>query len=328
MSENSKIEWTDNTFNPWIGCSKVSPGCKNCYAEADMDNRRKRVVWGVNGTRSVTSYGYWRQPVLWNRAAEEAGERKRVFCASLADVFEDWKGHVVDSKQKKLLFPVYETFDDIPDMRFNTGYGVGVISLPAHDCDDVPAFSHYTEEYVEKHYSHDYGNDELNAKSAKMKTMFKPLTIETIRAELFLLIERTPNLYWLLLTKRIENVMDMVPEHWRKQFPSNVWIGTSVEDQEQAGIRILELLKIPATVRFLSCEPQLQRLDLSAYLPYGVNWVIQGGESGHNKRTFDIDWAYFMKSQCELYGVPYFFKQIDKKQPIPEELLIRNFPAI
>lgn len=87
MGENSAISWTKHTFNPWIGCSKVHEGCTHCYAEELMATRYKRVVWGVNGTRTKTKT--WRDPIRWNREAVEAGERHRVFCASLADVFED-----------------------------------------------------------------------------------------------------------------------------------------------------------------------------------------------------------------------------------------------
>lgn len=89
MGEQTKIEWCDHTWNPWIGCAKVHTGCVNCYAEADMANRRKRVVWGENGTRSVTSDAYWKRPKKWNRDAEKDRVRRRVFCASLSDVFED-----------------------------------------------------------------------------------------------------------------------------------------------------------------------------------------------------------------------------------------------
>src|ERR1700681_2122869 len=85
MAENSKIEWCDHTFNPWIGCQKVSPGCDHCYAEAMMDYRYGRVQWGPHGERKRTSEGYWRQPTRWNKAAAAASERHRVFCASLAD---------------------------------------------------------------------------------------------------------------------------------------------------------------------------------------------------------------------------------------------------
>jgi len=88
MAANTKIEWAHHTFNPWIGCSKVSPGCKHCYAE--VQNRRfKKAEWGPNGTRVRTSKVMWDEPPRWNRKAVKAeGETPRVFCASLADVFE------------------------------------------------------------------------------------------------------------------------------------------------------------------------------------------------------------------------------------------------
>lgn len=85
MGENSKIEWCRHTFNPWIGCQKVSLGCDNCYAETLMATRYKRVQWGPHGERVRTSEDNWRKPYTWNRAAAAAGERPRVFCASLAD---------------------------------------------------------------------------------------------------------------------------------------------------------------------------------------------------------------------------------------------------
>lgn len=88
MTENSKIEWTDHTFNPWMGCTKVGPGCDNCYAESMMDHRYHRVRWGAGQPRKRTSEANWRKPVTWNRKAED-GPRPRVFCASLADVFDN-----------------------------------------------------------------------------------------------------------------------------------------------------------------------------------------------------------------------------------------------
>jgi protein gp37 len=95
MAENSGISWTDNTFNPWMGCTKVSPACKFCYAERDMDHRHGKVAWGPSGTRVLTSDQNWQKPVKWNREADKSGKRLRVFCASLADVFEDWQGPIV-----------------------------------------------------------------------------------------------------------------------------------------------------------------------------------------------------------------------------------------
>lgn len=85
MAENTKIEWAHHTFNPWIGCTKVSQGCANCYAETLMATRYKRVEWGPKGTRKRTSMDNWKKPVSWNKAAARRKERPRVFCASLAD---------------------------------------------------------------------------------------------------------------------------------------------------------------------------------------------------------------------------------------------------
>lgn len=88
MAENSRIEWTDHTFNPVIGCQKVSPGCDHCYAEA-MAKRYGWTEWGPHGERKRTSAANWRKPHAWNRAAIASGDRVRVFCASLADVFDN-----------------------------------------------------------------------------------------------------------------------------------------------------------------------------------------------------------------------------------------------
>jgi protein gp37 len=93
MGENSKIEWTDHTFNPWIGCTKVSPGCQNCYAEA-LSKRYGKDVWGPGRPRQRTSEGYWRAPLKWDRDAGVEGLRRRVFCASMADVFDEAVGDI------------------------------------------------------------------------------------------------------------------------------------------------------------------------------------------------------------------------------------------
>jgi protein gp37 len=91
MAQNSKIEWTDHTFNPWLGCTNVSPGCDHCYAEA-WSKRSGLVKWG-NNPRRRTSEAYWRAPLKWQAAAAaylaQHGRRQRVFCASLADVFDN-----------------------------------------------------------------------------------------------------------------------------------------------------------------------------------------------------------------------------------------------
>lgn len=221
--KNSKISWTRHTFSPWIFCTRVSPGCQHCYAETMMADRFGKVEWGPQGQRVRTSADYWRQPLKWNREAAAAGERHRVFCASLADVFE------IKADQKA-----------------------------------------------------DLSNWLL---------------------DLCALIVATPHLDWLLLTKRPENAK----WDW-KTFPDNIWIGTSVENQEYADKRIPELLKIPAPVRFLSVEPMLGPVDLSPWLDQ-IQWVIVGGESGPAARPMHPDWVRSVRDQCEAAGVPFFFKQ-------------------
>jgi len=257
--KDSKIEWTDHTFNPWVGCTRVSPGCVNCYAEAMMADRYKKVKWGPQGERKRTSADYWKQPLKWNREAEAAGERRRVFCASLADVFEDK-----------------------PDQR-----------------------------------------EEMNE----------------WRTDLFDLIYETPALDWLLLTKRPENVTRMVPWMYHHPdffgWPANVWIGTSVENQEYADKRIPELLQIPAAVRFLSVEPMLGPIDLGLFgtIPHctdnggsynltadRINWVIVGGESGPDARPMHPDWVRSIRDQCLETDVPFFFKQWGEYAPVENVL--------
>jgi protein gp37 len=89
MGETTKIEWADHTFNPWIGCTKVSPACDHCYAAELMDVRYGRAKWGAGEDRVRTAASNWQQPRKWNRIAEREGTRPFVFCASLADVFDN-----------------------------------------------------------------------------------------------------------------------------------------------------------------------------------------------------------------------------------------------
>jgi protein gp37 len=150
--------------------------------------------------------------------------------------------------------------------------------------------------------------------------------VEAARAALWELVEGTPWLVWMFLTKRPENVMGMVPERWRGGLPGNVWVGTSVEDQVTADVRIPELLLVPAGVLFLSCEPLLGEVSLedlvrykgarrmSCLSPHGfygrrIDWVIAGGESGPGARPVHPNWVRLLRDDCHLNHVPFFFKQ-------------------
>lgn len=301
MGEGSKIQWTHHSFNPWWGCQRVSPGCERCYAES-FAKRVGLKVWGANAERRFFGDKHWNEPRKWNAKAEAAGERHRVFCASMADVFED-----------------------------------------------------------------------------------RPELAEH-RERLWRLIAETPSLDWLLLTKRPENIRRLAP--WkamvdevryddRPEWPANVWIGTTVEDQKRAEERIPWLIEVPAAVRFLSCEPLLEQVDLENVEPYyirdrpdrspyapkiridalrghvkgpddmldsRINWVIVGGESGPKARGFNPTWAKHMVTQCQRAKVPVFVKQLGANvvdfagqlkdraggdwDEWPEELRVREVPEV
>jgi protein gp37 len=317
MAENTKIEWATHTFNPWMGCTKVSPACKNCYAERDFDLRLGQVQWGPNGTRVLTGSENWAKPLKWNRDVQKEYEvaqaqwvadccvstksypepelnqfRKRVFCASLADVFEDWQGPMLNSKGER-----------------------GVI-----DCNGGWWFT-----------------------NGPVSNCYE-LTMDVVRQRLFALIDATPNLDWLLLTKRPENIKKMIPcrtdtscdgdcadcslDGSRCRSRKNIWLGCSVENQEYADKRIPELLKCRdlSPVLFLSCEPLLGDLEIEPFLSLdateccpgcdeigcncgAIDWVIAGGESGPEARPSDPNWFRSLRNQCQTAGVPFLFKQ-------------------
>jgi protein gp37 len=227
MGVSTAISWTDHTFNPWWGCERVSPGCQHCYAEA-FAKRTGHAVWGKTAERRMFGDKHWAQPLHWNAAAEAAGVPAKVFCASMADVFED-----------------------------------------RNDVDEA-------------------------------------------RWDLFELVGRTPHLIWQLLTKRPQNVAAIAPVEWFDAWPSNVWLGTTVEDQQRADERIPVLREIPAAVRFLSCEPLLTDVNL----PLGaIDWVICGGESGPGHRPLNLDHARSLRDQCAAFVIPFFFKQVGGRTP-------------
>ena len=170
----------------------------------------------------------------------------------------------------------------------------------------------------------------------------KPLTEENstywntgmIRDKFFNeVVPNSPNLMFLLLTKRPSNINKYIPESWKENPPTNVMFGTSPVNQETANNLILQLSKVNGK-KFLSIEPQLAEIDLMVKLNDGSgrllidvsSWNINGGESGHGKRPFNTDWARQIREDCKEKDVPFFFKQIDKVQRIPDDLLIREFP--
>lgn len=252
MAETTNIAWCDSTFNPWIGCTKVGPGCDHCYAAVSTPARAIGIKWGPHEKRHRTSKTTWNQVLKWNKAQEARlaidpnAPPWRVFCASLADVFDN----------------------------------------------EVPW---------------------------------------EWREDLWTWIELASSLSWLIVTKRVGNVADMVPEYWmRDGFPPNVRLLITVVSQEEAERDIPKLLALPCK-NGISYEPALAMVDFSPYLiprhwrsdgsctrgdiyPGRVlEWIIVGGESdqaGHKARPFDIGWAESTIAQCKAANVPVFMKQI------------------
>lgn len=134
-----------------------------------------------------------------------------------------------------------------------------------------------------------------------------------------------PNLMFLLLTKRPSNINKYIPPLWKSFPPDNVMFGTSPVNQKTFDDLLYQLSFVNGK-RFLSIEPQLSVIKLHMFTFTQIDWIIQGGESGHGKRPFNIEWAYSLRDECVKQEIPYFFKQIDKIQPIPENLQIRQFP--
>jgi len=130
--------------------------------------------------------------------------------------------------------------------------------------------------------------------------------LEPERRKLWNLIEKTPLLDWLLLTKRPENMTKLAP--WGKHWPKNVWALATVENQDYAEQRIPHLLEVPAVVRGLSVEPMLGPVNLSLWIT-DINWVIAGGESGAGSRPMNPEWTRDLRDQCLEAGAAFFFKQ-------------------
>ena len=142
--------------------------------------------------------------------------------------------------------------------------------------------------------------------------------LSKVRTRLWSLIEDTPHLDWLLLTKRPHLAARLTP--WADDWPTNVWVGTTAENQKFAEKRIPHLLELPCAYRFLSCEPLLGPIDLAAWKD-GLHWVIAGGESGPFARPTQLQWVRELRDQCNEAGVAFHFKQWGSWRPSEQTVL-------
>lgn len=164
---------------------------------------------------------------------------------------------------------------------------------------------------------------------SSLSDVFDNQAPEEWRIGLWQTIRATPALDWLLLTKRPENIADMLPASWHDDFDlwQHVWLGTTCEDQAAYDRRWPILRDIPAKVKFISYEPAIGPLELHTNDGRHPDWLICGGESGRGFRPMPEDWARSIRAECAAAGVAYFFKQMAGKKEIPADLLIREFPV-
>lgn len=225
MAENSKIGWTDHTFNFWWGCHKVSEECRFCYIDTIMRRSGNEPFKGPMRTKN------WTNPFRWNRAAWLNERRYLIFTCSMSDFFHE-------------------------------------------------------------------GADRW-------------------RDDAWEVIRNCPNLDWLVLTKRPENILERLPADWGTGY-ANVWLGVTAGCNKSLS-RVESLLEIPAALRFVSAEPLLEEIDFTPYL-HGIDWVITGCEQAAKgrRRLMDLDWVRSIARQCEDYRVAHFFKQYYKdEQGVP-----------
>lgn len=271
MGETTGIEWTDHTFNPWRGCTKISEGCAHCYADtASKRNPKVLGVWGPQGKRVVAADAYWNQALRWNLDAQDAGMRRRVFCASLADVFEDWDGPMhrpngeVDSRsmddvRKDLLLLMMAT----PSLDW---------LLLTKRPERMRRF--FVDEY---RMSTPMPNVWLGASVEDQKAADEriPILLDTPAAVRFLSCEPLLGLVDLRLWLNFAFHQCILPGRtWHRRG----------ERCDACG------------EEFPNREPSL-------------DWVIVGGESGAHARQMDVEWVRSIRDQCQAAGVAFFFKQ-------------------
>lgn len=292
MGANTRIEWTETTWNPLVGCTVCAAGCRNCYA---MRMAARLEAMGVphyaGTTRKVSGHAVWTgkvnaapghiltQPLRWTKP-------RRIFVNSMSDLFHP----------------------AVPDAVIDSVFAVMALC------------PHHTLQVLTK----------------------RPARMRGYLADEDRLGEALCTEAWHILNHRDPGPAPTWP------LP-NVWLGTSVSTQADADANIPHLLATSAAVRFLSAEPLLGPVDIGEWLQDGIptreqidgpngphyirhgapriDWVICGGESGPGRRPMDLQWARDLRDQCRGAGVPLFFKQVDKVQPIPADLMVREWPT-
>ncbi len=308
MGTTTRIAWTDHTFNPWRGCVAVSPGCAHCYAETlSKRNPRTLGVWGRAGvgTRVVAAEAYWREPLRWNAAAAAAGVRRRVFCASLADVFEDWQGRLVSPRGgERMRGPAGQTTVAISAGRANGGWRaetlddvrrrlfVLIAETPWLDWQLLTKRPENIRRMLEGHVVATLPNlwigttveDQARADARIPHLLAAPAAVRFLSLEP--LLERVDLRPYVGGFERVEAAEDC------DEFDLCIRCGEGFTEQDRGDrARAREGHR---------CPP--------GFGP-GIDWLIVGGESGPGARGFDVAWPRHVLRQGREAGVAVFVKQ-------------------
>lgn len=299
---DTSIEWSEKTWNPLAGCKAVSPGCAHCYA-ATMTRRLEAM--GQKDYAGLTTSKHFNGkvrclpdkldiPLRWRKP-------RRVFVNSMSDLFHE----------------------DVPDEFIDKVFAIMAL-CPQHTFQVLTKRAERMNAFMER--EHQYLTEAAEFIDGPLNQ-----------------VQRDAG--WMLeIYRDAEGFKDGQYEYHGKLPLPNVWLGVSCEDQQRADERIPWLLRTPAAVRFLSCEPLLEPIAFGDNLlptllgmrgilkpgatprSRGIDWVIVGGESGPGARPMHPDWVRSLRDQCTAAGAAFFMKQMDKKQPIPNDLFIREFP--
>lgn len=292
MGETTKIQWADASWSPWHGCTKVAPECANCYAAKDAPRNPQTLgIWGPSGRRVVAAESSWKRVQSWNRKAERDGVWLRVF-PSICDPFEAWDGPMITHDGDEVRKCVACGWQGTLPLIMRTGG-------PQKSLYDCPQCG----------------------KPSQLATM------QDVREWFFRLIDSTPNIDWLLLTKRPENIREMWPNREtvaiagpgleyqdRVSYRKNVWLLASAGSQATLDkfAPALQQCRDLCPVIGYSAEPLLEATDYRLS-EYPVDWIIAGGESGPKARSCDVEWIRSILDQCKVSGTACFVKQLGAK---------------
>lgn len=295
MSANTKIEWCDSTFNPWIGCTRVSTadtgggGCDGCYAAISTPARTMGIVWGAKSPRHRTAPATWAQPVKWNREHDkffaEHGRRRRVFCASLADVFDN----EVDLNWIRDLFDLIRATPHLEWLLLTKR--VGNVERLYGECHMDPPDGGSGYPWPA---NATLGITVVNQKEAD-RDIPKALAVKKLYGIPRLFLSMEPllgpvNLRHLNEDRETNEVDCLKPYTWDQEVEQ--WRGTTDQWEEE----------------FEDHYGQHPN-GLTGPMHAGIDWVIVGGESGQGARPMHPDWARSLRDQCVAAGVPFLFKQ-------------------